>query len=87
MMKLRVLDVLLMMEFLAPRTSESHGNQGLNNLKETNPMKKWEKYSNRHFFKDIQMTNKYTKRCPTSLVIREMQIATMRYHHILLEWL
>ena len=60
----------------------------LNSRKINGPNQKISQRTKQTFLpRDIQVANKYTKRCSTSLIIREMQIKTTMRYRFMIEWL
>jgi hypothetical protein len=54
-----------------------------NSQRINNPMKKWANEINREFSKkDMQISNKYMKKCSTSLAIKEIQIKMTLIFHL-----
>ena len=55
----------------------------INTRKMKDPIKKWTKELNRHFYKeDIQIANKHMKRFSALFTINEMQIKSTMWYHL-----
>ena len=55
----------------------------INTRKMKDPVKKWTKELNRHFYKeDIQIANKHMKRFSALFTINEMQIKSTMWYHL-----